>query len=97
MALFFTKNLCFRTKSSSLTPFFTQFVYILSHASDNTTSQNIGAGGGCMGRPPLQSSGGAVPQSSFKSPPMHGAHACVASEEISDRVMMTLETRLCIV
>jgi len=34
-----------------MTPFFTQFV--LSHASNNTTSQNIG-GDGCMGRSPPQ-------------------------------------------
>ena len=40
MALFFTKNLYFRTRNSFMTPFLTQFV--LSHASDNTTSRNIG-------------------------------------------------------
>jgi len=40
MAIFFTKNLYFRTKNSFMTPIFTQFV--LSHASDSTTSLNIG-------------------------------------------------------
>src|SRR6218665_2195367 len=41
LTLFFTKNLyfIFRTKNSIMTPSFTQFV--LSHSSDNTTSQNI--------------------------------------------------------
>ena len=39
MALFFTKNLYFRSKNSFMTSFFTHFV--LSHAFDNTTSQNI--------------------------------------------------------
>src|SRR6218665_2209107 len=34
------KNLCFRTKNSTMTPVFTHFV--LSHASTNTTSRNIG-------------------------------------------------------
>ena len=42
------------------TPFFTRF--ILSGASDNTTSQNIGEDQ-CMGRPPPQILGGTVPQS----------------------------------
>jgi len=40
MAIFFTKNLYFRTRNSFMTLFFTQFV--LSHASDNTTSRNFG-------------------------------------------------------
>src|SRR6218665_110134 len=34
------KNLCFRTKNSLMTPVFTHFV--LSHASTDTTSRNIG-------------------------------------------------------
>ena len=40
MALFFTKDLDFRTQISFVTLFFTHFV--LSHASDNTSSRNIG-------------------------------------------------------
>jgi len=49
------------------TPFFTLF--ILSHAFDNTTSQNIG-GHQCMGRPPASNFWGTVPQSPSRSPPL---------------------------
>src|SRR6218665_3898948 len=48
----------YMTASSPKTPFFTLF--ILSRASDNTTSLNIGADQ-CMGRPPPQILGGTVP------------------------------------
>jgi len=40
ITLFLTKNLDLKTKNSSLTPCFTQFVLCLT--SDNNTSQNIG-------------------------------------------------------
>ena len=40
MTIFLTKNLYFRTKISSLTPFKSQFVHC--HASNNTTFRNIG-------------------------------------------------------
>src|SRR6218665_2571748 len=46
MAFFLTKNFYFRTKNSFATPYFTQFV--LSHASNYTTSGNVG---GRMHRP----------------------------------------------
>jgi len=64
MVLFFTKNLYFRSKNSFMTPFFTQFV--LSHASDNTTSRNIG-GTGAWAVPTTNFGGDRPP----KSPPMH--------------------------
>src|SRR6218665_1275960 len=54
-------------KKFLMTPFFTQFV--LSHASDNTTSRNIG-GTDAWAVPHLQFVG-TVPQSLPKSPPMH--------------------------
>src|SRR6218665_303338 len=54
VTLFFTNNLYFRKKFLHDT-FFSQFV--LCHASNNTTSQNIGADG-CMGRPPISNFGG---------------------------------------
>ena len=49
------------------TPFFTRF--ILSRASDNTSSQNIG-GYGCMGRPPPQIFWGTVTPVPPMSPPL---------------------------
>src|SRR6218665_1925739 len=58
MALFFTKTSISEQKYSFMTPFFTQFVH--SHASDNTTSRNIG-GDGRMGRPPTSNFFGTVP------------------------------------
>ena len=48
------------------TPFFTLF--ILSRASDNTASQNIGRDG-CVGRPPTSNFGGPSP-SPPRSPPL---------------------------
>jgi len=42
-----------------MTPFFAQFA--LLHASDKTTSQTIGEGNGCMGRPPTSNLGGPSP------------------------------------
>jgi len=57
-------------------PFFTQFV--LLHASDNTTSQNIGGGDGCMGRPPISNLGEPSPQPP-KFPPMGPDDGCVPS------------------
>ena len=56
--LFFTKNLYFRIKYSLMTHFFTQFV--LSHASDNTTSRNIGRTDACAS-PISYFLGGTVP------------------------------------
>jgi len=58
MALFFTKNLYFRTKNSFMTSFFTHFV--LSHAFDNTTSQNI-RGTDAWAVPPPQIWGDCLP------------------------------------
>src|SRR6218665_2694080 len=49
-------------------PFFTLF--ILSRASDITTSLNIGGTNACMGRPPPQILGGTVPPVSPRSPPL---------------------------
>src|SRR6218665_883745 len=60
------KPLYFR-KNSFMTPFFTLFV--LSRASDNTSSQNIG-GYGCMGRPPPQIFWGTVTPVPPMSPPL---------------------------
>jgi len=51
-----------------MTHSFTQFV--LSHASDNTTSQNI-VRDGCMGHSPHLKFGGTVPPVPPRSPPMH--------------------------
>jgi len=48
--------------------FFT--LLILSRASDNTTSQNIGGGDGCMGVPTTSNFGGTVPP---RSPPLSTA------------------------
>src|SRR6218665_2777145 len=50
--------------------FFTLF--ILSRASNNTTSLNIG-GNQCMGRPPTSNFGGTVPPSPPRSPPLHAS------------------------
>ena len=47
-------------KNSFITPLF--YSVRISHASDNTTIQNIG-GDGCMGRPPPQILGGPSPHS----------------------------------
>jgi len=55
---FLTKNLDFRTKNSSLTPFFRQFVLCLT--SESSTSQDI----------PHLKFCGAVPPVPSKSPPM---------------------------
>src|SRR6218665_3636839 len=55
---FFTRKTTISENNSLTTPFFTLFV--LSRASDNTTSQNIG-GDGCMGHPPPQILGGQSP------------------------------------
>jgi len=63
---FFAKNLYFRTNIFSLTPFFNQFV--LCHASNNTTSRNIG---GQMHEPSPSQIWGASPQFPPKSLPMH--------------------------
>jgi len=60
MALFFTKNLFQNRQNSFMTHFLTQF--ILAHASDNTTSQNIG-GTDAWAVPPPQIFVGTVPQS----------------------------------
>src|SRR6218665_3737449 len=49
------------------TPFYTLF--ILSRASDNTTTQNIG-GDGCMGRSPTSNFGGTAPPVSPRSLPL---------------------------
>ena len=76
---FFSQILCIFTMLNVVndpfltrkTPFFTLF--ILSRASDNTTSQNIG-GDGCMGRPPPQTLGGPSPQSLSRSPPLRQLH-----------------------
>src|SRR6218665_3377750 len=56
---FLTSTTTISEKNSFMTQFFTLFV--LSRASDNTTSQNIG-GGGCMGRLPTSNFGGTLPQ-----------------------------------
>src|SRR6218665_1131525 len=55
---FFTRKSTISEKNSVMTPFFTLFV--LSRASDNTNSRNIG-GNGCMGRPPTSIFGGHRP------------------------------------
>src|SRR6218665_2976517 len=65
---FFTRKTTILEKNSLMTLFFTLFV--LSRASDNTTSQNIG-GGGCMDRPPTSNFfGGTVPPVPPRSPPL---------------------------
>ena len=65
--------------------FFTLFV--LLHASDNTTSQNIGGlGGGCMGRPPT---------SNFLGPSPLGLRPAVASHQWSGRLPKIVARRHC--
>src|SRR6218665_1005102 len=72
MALFFTKNLYFRIKNFFMTPFFTQLV--LSHASDNTTSRNIGGTDAwSVGTVPHLKFWGDRPPVPPKSPPMHSS------------------------
>src|SRR6218665_590494 len=61
-------------KNSFMTPFFTLFV--LTRASDNTTSQNNIGVDECMGRPPTSTFGGTVPQ----SPP--GLRPCIKSKNL---------------
>src|SRR6218665_215250 len=67
MALFFTENLFFRTKKFLHDTFFTQFV--LSNASDNTTSRNIG-GTDAWAVNPTSHFWGTVPPVPPMSPPM---------------------------
>src|SRR6218665_1050913 len=62
-----TKNLDFRTKTSSLTPFLVSS-YFSSHPI--TALLKI-LGGGYMGRPPTSNFGSTVPPVPPKSPPMH--------------------------
>jgi len=65
--LLLTKNLNFRQKYSSLTPFLSQFVrFITFH---NSTFQNIG-GWWMHGPSPTSNFGGPSPQFPLKSPPM---------------------------
>jgi len=64
MALSSREKPLFHETTFLMTPFLTQFV--LSHASDNTTSQKYW-GDRCMGPPPPQIFGGRPP-SSPKSP-----------------------------
>ena len=59
MTIFFTENPYFRKDKFLHDTFFTQFV--LSHASDNTTSRNIGRGTDALTVPHLKSYGGTVP------------------------------------
>src|SRR6218665_2828887 len=63
---FFTRKTTILESNSLMIPFF--ILFVLSCASDNTTSQNIG-GDGCMGRPPLQILGDRPP-SLPRSPPL---------------------------
>src|SRR6218665_2969156 len=57
-------------KNSLMTPFFTLF--LLSRASDNTTSQNIG--GRMHGPSPISNFWGTVPPVPPRSPPMPGIY-----------------------
>jgi len=70
--LFLTKNLKFRQKYSSLTPFLSQFVLFLT--SHNSTSQNIG--GTDAWAVPLLKILGDVPSSPPRSLPMGKAACC---------------------
>src|SRR6218665_2778503 len=66
--MFTMLNVLYHPFLTRKTHFFTRF--ILSRASDNTTSQNIG-GDQCMGRPPTSNFGGdRPPQSPPRSPPL---------------------------
>src|SRR6218665_569111 len=67
-------------KNSFMTPFFTLFV--LSPASDNTTSQNIG-GNGCMGLPPPKILGGPSP-----SPPPPRSPPLVVAKLLTGQYML---------
>src|SRR6218665_1483455 len=57
--LLLTRKITISEKNSLITLFFTLFV--LSRASDNTTSQNIGGGAGAGGVPHLKFLGGRPP------------------------------------
>ena len=78
--LFFTRKSTISEKNSLIAPFFTLFV--LSRASNNTTSLNIG-GNQYMGRPPPQIFGEDRPPSSPRSPPLVGP----SSEQTRDCLM----------
>src|SRR6218665_1664594 len=68
MPLFLPRNLYFRIKHSFVTLSFSHFV--LYHASNNTTSRNIGGTNAWASLPPQIL--GDRPPSPPKSPPMHG-------------------------
>jgi len=57
----------FRNENSFVTPYFTLF--LLSHASDNTTSQNIG-GSDAWAVPPTSNFSGTVSPVPPRSPPL---------------------------
>ena len=67
-----TRKTTISVKNSFMTPFFTLFV--LSRASDNTTSQNI-EGTDAWAVPHLKFFWGTVPQSPFRSSPLLGTNS----------------------
>src|SRR6218665_1835309 len=85
MTLFLPKNLYIRTKHSFMTPFFSQFV--LCHASNNTSSRNIG-GTDAWAVPPPQILWGTTPVPP-KSPPLdvlylHDSDICIPKHKLQN-------------
>ena len=86
---FFTRKSAISENNSLTTPFFTLFV--LSRASDNTTSPNIGETDAWA--VPTSNFGGTVPQSPPRSPPLIDCHSGVLVGGVCNVLPLSLSFR----